>query len=117
MFDQLYKSSQTITRHEAAPYAQERSRYLAYCRQRGDATSTLLTKASDLVWIARKLSIFPDLHVTIEQARTAVVDSGNETGGCHHNLHSPGTRKRLIDTTRCWLRLRLHIVMFLRAPQ
>ena len=109
MFDQLYKSSQTITRHEAAPYAQERSRYLAYCRQRGDATSTLLTKASDLVWIARKLSIFPDLHVTIEQARTVVVDGGNETGGCHHNLHSPGTRKRLIDTTRCWLRYLGHL--------
>ena len=36
MFDQLYKSSQAIARHEAAPYVQERNRYLEYCRQRDD---------------------------------------------------------------------------------
>ena len=76
MFDQLYKSSQTIARHQAAPYAQERSRYLEYCRQRGDALSTVITKASDLLWIVRRLSVFADLHLTVAQVRAAVVEQG-----------------------------------------
>lgn len=104
MFDQLYKSSLAITRHEAAPYAQERSRYLEYCQQRGDAFSTVITKSSDLLWIVGQLSVFPDLHITIEQVRAVVVDGGDEVGTCRRNLHSPRTRKRLIDTTRSWLR-------------
>ena len=104
MFDQLYKSSQAITRHEGAPYAQERSRYLEYCRQRGDALSTVITKASDLLWIVRQLSAFADLRVTIEQVRAVVVASGDDDGACRRNLDSPATRKRLIDTARSWLR-------------
>jgi len=112
MFDQLYKSSQAITRHEAAPYAQERSRYLEYCRQRGDALSTVITKASDLLWIVRQLSAFADLRVTIEQVRAVVVASGDDDGACRRNLDSPATRKRLIDTARSWLRF----LGYLREP-
>jgi integrase/recombinase XerD len=67
MFDQLFKSSRAIARHATAPYAQERIRYLDYCRQRGDAPSIVITKASDLLWIVRRLSVYPDLHVTIDQ--------------------------------------------------
>lgn len=104
MFDQLYKSSEAKARHEAAPYAQERSRYLAHCRQREEAFSTVITKASDLLWIVSRLSAFPDLHLTIEQVRAVVAEGGDETGACRHNLHSPKTRERLIDTTRSWLR-------------
>lgn len=104
MFDQLYKSSQAITRHEAAPYVQERSRYLEYCWQRGDALSTVITKASDLLWIVRQLSAFANLRVTIEQVRAVVVANGDDDGACRRNLDSPATRKRLIDTARSWLR-------------
>lgn len=104
MFDQLYNSSQAIARHATAPYAQERIRYLDYCRQRGDASSIVITKASDLLWIARKLSVYPDLCLTIDQVRTAVVDRGNDDAICRHRLDSPRTRKRLIGTARAWLR-------------
>jgi integrase/recombinase XerD len=112
MFDQLFKSSQAITRHATAPYAQERIQYLDYCRQRGDAPSIVITKASDLLWVARKLSVYPDLHVTIEQIRAVVVDGQSDDESSHHNLDSPRTRKRLIDTARAWLRY----LGYLRVP-
>ena len=104
MFDQLYKSSQTIARHEAAPYAQERSRYLEYCRQRGDALSTVITKASDLLWIVRRLSVCADLHLTVAQVRAAVVERGEDDGACRRHLDSPAAHKRLLATARSWLR-------------
>ena len=105
MFDQLYKSSQTIGRHLTAPYAQERIQYLDYCQQRGDATAVVVTKASDLLWIAHKLSsVYPDLRVTIDQIRAVVVEGQDHDEISHHNLDSPRTRKRLIDTARAWLR-------------
>lgn len=112
MFDQLFKSPQAIARHATAPYAQERIQYLDYCRQRGDAPSIVITKASDLLWIVRRLSVYPDLHVTIEQIRAVVVDSQHDDESSHHKLNSPRTRKRLIDTTRAWLRY----LGYLRVP-
>lgn len=104
MFAQLYKSPLTIARHQAAPYARERSRYLEHCQQRGDALSTVMTKASDLLWIVGQLSEVPDLHITIEQVRALVEDCTDQVEIGRRNLHSPKTRKRLIDTTRSWLR-------------
>ncbi len=112
MFEQLYKSSQAIARHEAAPYAEERRRYLAYCRQRGDALSTVISKASDLLWIVRQLSVFADLRVTVEQLRAVLVASGDDDGSCRRHLDSHATRKRLLDTARSWLRY----LGYLREP-
>ena len=111
MFDQLYKSPRALARHATAPYAQERVRYLDYCQQRGDTPAIVLTKASDLLLIVRKLSVYPDLHLTIEQIRAAVVYGGGDEA-CHRKLDSPKTRKRLIDTTRAWLRY----LGYLRIP-
>lgn len=104
MFDHLYKSSLAIARHEAAPYAQERSQYLEFCQQRGDAPSIVITKASDLLWLAHKLSVYPNLQITIDEIRAAVVDGQGHNEFSHHKLNSPRTRKRLIDTARAWLR-------------
>ena len=80
MFDQLFTSSSAIARHVTTPYAQERIRYLDYCRQRGDRVTPpgiVATKTSGLPWIARKLSVHSDLHVTIDQIRAVVVDGGD----------------------------------------
>jgi integrase/recombinase XerD len=112
VFDQLYKSSLAIARHEAAPYAQERSRYLEYCWQRGETLSTVITKASDLLWIVRQLSKFADLHVTVEEVRTVVAASGDDDGACHRHLDNPARCKRLLDTARSWLRY----LGYLREP-
>lgn len=104
MFDQLYTSASAIARHTTAPYAEERMRYLAYCKQRGDAASVVITKASDLLWIVRRLGVYTDLRVTVEQIRAVVVNDSDPDAAGHHNLDSLRTRKRLIDTTRAWLR-------------
>ena len=63
MFDQLFERAATIARHVTGPFAEERSRYLDYCAQRGDSRSQKLRKAADLLWIARKLSSRTDLQL------------------------------------------------------
>lgn len=104
MFDQLFRRASTITRHATAPFAEERSRYLEYCGQRGDSFAHQLRKADHLLWIARKLSEYPDLHVTIDQIRAVVGDctEGENIGG--PKLHLLSTRKRLIGAACAWLR-------------
>ncbi len=70
MFDQLFKCPPAIARHSNAPYAEERRRYLAARALQGNSYSTLVFDAQDLLWVARKLSVYPDLHqVTMEQAQ------------------------------------------------
>ena len=61
MFDQLFKRASTRARHVAAPFAEERVRYLDYCELRGDSHSEQLRKAHDLLWIARKLNSHSEL--------------------------------------------------------
>ena len=75
MFDQLFARPSVVARHANAPYAEERGRYLAHCAQRGDSHATLLFKARELLWVARKLSVYPDLQVTIEQVRGPISTS------------------------------------------
>jgi integrase/recombinase XerD len=105
MFDQLFKRASTIARHATAPFAEERTRYLEYCTQRGDSRSLKLRKAYDLLWIAHKLSTRTDPKVTIEQVQGLVgngSDRREDTGG--PQLHLPSTRKRLIGHACAWLR-------------
>src|ERR1700682_2175238 len=85
MFDHLFKSPSTIALHATAPYAEERFRYLNYCRQRGDTHLTVLRKAWDLVWVARKL---PSLQVTIGQIQALMFDCSARDELCPCNLDS-----------------------------
>jgi site-specific recombinase XerD len=112
MFDQLFERASTIARHATAPFAEERIRYLDYCGQRGDSRGMKLCKAYDLLWIARKLSRYTDLHVTIDQVRALVVNGSDreDTGG--PKLHLLSTRKRLIGHACAWLRY----LGYLREP-
>jgi integrase/recombinase XerD len=71
MFDQLFHQPSVIARHRNAPFAEDRERYLAYCAQRGDSPATLLGKARVLLHVARTLSGYPDLHLTLNQVRAA----------------------------------------------
>jgi integrase/recombinase XerD len=104
MFDQLFRRASTIARHARAPYAEERVRYLEYCSLRGHSLAWQVCKAAQLLWIARKLSCYPDLHVTIDQVRALVSDcsAGQSIGG--PKLHLLSTRKRLFGTACAWLR-------------
>lgn len=112
MFDQLFERASTIARHATAPFAEERIRYLDYCGQRGDSRACRLRKADDLLWIARKLSKHPDLHVTIDQIRTVVGDCTDEVNSGGPRWHRLSTRKRLIGTACAWLRY----LGYLREP-
>lgn len=104
MFDQLFTRASTVARHATAPFAEERIRYLEYCRQRGDSLAWQLRRADHLLWIARKLGRYPDLQVTIDQIRTVVGDcsDGENSGG--PKLYLLSTRKRLIGNACAWLR-------------
>ena len=104
MFDQLFKHASTRARHVAAPFAEERARYLDYCELRGDSRSLQLRKAHDLLWIARKLNSHTDLQVTIDQIRALIFNYQHygEAGG--PNLDLLSTRKRLLGHACAWLR-------------
>ena len=71
MFEQLFTNPAAIACHRAAPYAEERTRYLTHCSQQGYSHATLLLKARELLWVARKLSVYPDLRVTPAQLEAA----------------------------------------------
>ena len=45
MFEQLFTNPAAIACHRAAPYAEERARYLTHCSQQGYSHATLLLKA------------------------------------------------------------------------
>ena len=93
MFDQLFESSSVVARHLSAPYAEERLRYLVYCARRGDSRATLLFKARELFWVARKLSVYPDLRVTIQQIQVAAHGWQERERACGQKLNKRWTMK------------------------
>jgi site-specific recombinase XerD len=113
MFNQLFKCPATIRRHLKAPYAQERQQYLAARARQGNTRSTLLFTALDLLWVSRKLSIYPDLRtVTMEQVRAVADDWKKRERACGRPLNKAFTRQRYLRLAASWLRFLGH----LRAP-
>lgn len=96
MFEDLFTRSSALARHQDAPHAGERARYLAYCAQRGDSRATLLLKARTLLWVAGQLRVYPTLNVTIDQVKAVAC---GETG--HDNRWR---QKRFVEIARPWLR-------------
>lgn len=110
MFDQLFKCPTAIARHSNAPFAEERRRYLAACAQQGNSRSTLLFEAQDLLWVATKLSTYPDLHqVTIEQVRAMADDWRMRERDCGRPLNTVFTRQRYLRLAKAWLRFLGHL--------
>jgi len=104
MFTQLYRSPSALARHLSAPYAQERARYLLHCANQGYSKATLLLKARELLWVARKLSAYGSLQVTIEQIETGAQGWHEREQACGQPLHIQWTRVRFIEAARAWLR-------------
>ena len=104
MFDQLFERASTMARHATAPFAEERTRYLDYCAQRGDSYACKLRKADDLLWIARKLGMRTDLQVTIDEVRALVINGSDREDAGGPKLHLLSTRRRLIGHACAWLR-------------
>ena len=110
MFNQLFKRPATVGRHLEAPYAQERRQYLAARARQGNTQSTLLFTARDLLWVARKLSIYPDLRtVTMEQVRAVAGDWKERERACRRPLNKAFTRQRYLRLAASWLRFLGHL--------
>jgi hypothetical protein len=68
---------------------QERQQYLAEQARQGNRHSTLQFTAQDLLWIACKLSIYPDLRtVTMEQVRARADDWKKREPSAQQSVHA-----------------------------
>ena len=114
MFDQLFKRPSTIACHSNGPYAEERRQYLVACAKQGNSRSTLLFEARDLLWVARKLSVYPDLRqVTIEDVRALADDWRSRERACGRALNTVFTRRRYVRLAAAWLRF----LGYLKGPE
>ncbi len=104
MFETLFPNPEVAARHTSAPYAEERRCYLTYCAQQGYTQATLRLKARELLWVARKLSVYPDLQVTLEQVSAVANDWADRAPCCVRPLNPASTRQRFIAEARSWLR-------------
>lgn len=104
MFEKLFTRSVVLHRHENAPYREERERYLRYCMQQKYTYSTLLQKARELLWIARKLSIDPGRGVTLKQVEEVARGWSERERYCGQPLNARWTGIRFIEVARSWLR-------------
>lgn len=104
MFEQLFKFPSTVAKHQSAPYAEEREQYLVHCAQQGYSHATLMLYARELLWVARKLSVYPSLQVTPSQIK-AVAEDWAERERCWGQKINPfWTHRRFIDVAKAWLR-------------
>jgi integrase/recombinase XerD len=112
MFEKLFKLPAALSRHQKAPFAEERRRYLLHCAQQGYAPSTLRVMADDLFWVARKLSIYPDLRVTPGQIKRAAKGWSERESYSGRRLNERWTSMRFVRVANKWLRF----LGYLREP-
>lgn len=105
MFEQLFKRPSTIAKHSNAPYPEERRQYLVACAQQGNSRSSLVFDARDLLWVARKLSVYPDLHqVSLEQIVALANDWKSRECSIGRSLNTAFTAQRYVRLAVAWLR-------------
>jgi integrase/recombinase XerD len=106
MLDQIHKLPFSIARHAAAPFPKERERYLLDCVRRGDSRSTLLQKAEELYWIARKLRTHRDLRVSMETLRRVAGRSNwkEREPSTGRKLNKVAVTRRFLSHAEAWLR-------------
>lgn len=104
MFEKLFQQPTTIARHYEAPYVEERIRYLEHCAQLGYSRATLLFKAREIFWIAHKLSIYPNLHLSMQQVESSAKDWADREHYYGQSLNTYWTRRRFLEAARPWLR-------------
>lgn len=104
MFETLFQRPSIIARHQNAPFATERASYLTHCTEQGYSRATLLYKARELIWVARKLSVYPDLRLTFEQVDAVAKDWDARQCSCGQRLSEYWVRRRFIEVARPWLR-------------
>ena len=105
MFEKIFRRRYYVARHASAPFAEERRRYLAECVRRGDARVVVRQKAEELYWVACRLSVYGNLHLTLDQVRAAALDCDWKDRECAgiRRLHLPATRMRFVKYAQRWL--------------
>lgn len=104
MFKKLFNLPNVLSRYKNAPFSEEQERYLLHCEQQGYAQTTLHVMANDLYWVARKLSVYPDLIVTPKQIKEAARSWSEREHHFGHKLSKQWTRARFIRVATKWLR-------------
>jgi integrase/recombinase XerD len=104
MFEHLFSQPSVVARHRAAPYAEERAHYLTHCAQQGYARATLRLKARELLWVARKLQVHPELPVTPAQLKAAASAWDGRQQDAGRPLNIRRTQARFMAEARAWLR-------------
>jgi integrase/recombinase XerD len=105
MFEKIFRRRYYVARHASAPFAEERQRYLAECVRRGDARVVVRQKAEELYWVACRLSVYGNLHLTLDQVRAAALDCDWRDRECAgtRRLYLPATRMRFVKYAQRWL--------------
>ena len=102
--EQNYLRRYAIARDQEGPFAEERARYISFCEKRGDAAATLWFKAGGLLYVARQLSLCPDLEGVIGKLQTAS-DGGEDLESIPGKKLNPRwSLARFIQVARPWLR-------------
>lgn len=52
MFEDVFKSAGALARHQDAPFAAERARYIQHCADSGSTPLTIASKCRELLWAA-----------------------------------------------------------------
>jgi len=104
MFETLFQQPKVIARHQRAPFAEERRRYLVHCAEQGYSHATLLFKARELLWVAYKLDRYPHLRLTTDQVEAVAQDWEERRRYCGQALNEYWTHRRFIEVARPWLR-------------
>lgn len=104
MFDQLYVKPAYLARHLNAPYAEERARYLSHSANQGYTKATILLKARELLWVARKLNAYGSLRVTTKEIEAVAQDWAEREKKCGQKLRGPWTRIRFLQVAKPWIR-------------
>ena len=99
MFETFLFDVPSIARHEQAPFAEERFRYLVDCAERGDTPRTLQNKRTGIYWAARILGPNAGQVITAEQFQAAA-----RQWAVDHGCHRANSLMQLIRVGRPWLR-------------
>jgi integrase/recombinase XerD len=97
MFQRLLSSATALRRHQDAPFAAERERYLQHCFDFGATYASLRIKSNELLWAARLLGEDALHGIDNEKLQTIVTRRTSVQ-------NAPTTGQRFIEITRPWLR-------------
>jgi integrase/recombinase XerD len=104
MFTQLFTCPRAIERHLAAPFLEQRRRYLDACAQRGASQATLRLTAAQLLVINDYLPLGAHGEISLAQIEAAADRWIQRPNQCHRRTDSSATRAKFIAEATHWLR-------------